>query len=470
VERLEKESIERTASSFAFFETDFDDGITDIFLEVLRQRQGKRLNELNLFSCPGNDNLVTVLQSIIALDLCSHVRLLGDRNRNLNYVQPTMDPFGYQIRLARNLSILSLGYLEFSHQDAISLKLGLDGNPHLEHLLLTDIKFQDGDHDASVQEIAQGLAGNNKLRVLSFTSCALTDHNLASLLRGVVSNPSLTTLRLFGNQCRDLSFNAIAQVLSSKNCKLTSLNMHQQFLSPRHQAQIREEGKFRIQTLNERWPATTVYRNKSLKHLVLAGNRLSDDDMQPLAMLVRRLASLESLDLDGNSITDAGVQLLADHATVPSRIRRLRLGGNLLSKQAQAAPALLKVLKQHPELHFVTPTIYWTVSKPLGDQIKDSLEQNRAGRVLLIAGQRKIALGMWPTVLARRNFVSAPFCGTKGLHNPNGIYYLLRNGPVLFNRHILSSEAWNKSQDRTTNKRKRELLYDDDKDPFKGMK
>ena len=475
VSRLKAERIEQSASSFAFFETEFDASIAETFLEVLQFRHGRRLTEVLFTSCPGNEHLTLVLQTIVDLDLCSWIKLYGDRNgNNTNYIQPTLEPFGSRMGLARNLHILNLKHLTILPRDAVTLKLGIAENNHLEKFLLTNIRFRE--EDTSIQELAQGLASNKNLRVISLISCAHADKNVALLLDSLESHPSLTTLQLFGNHCRDLSLAAMARLLATKDCKLTSLDMHNQCLNRRYRSQrveglgeqeenVEVDDAFRIQVFNESWPST-LYRNKSLKRLVLAGNRLSDDDMQPLAMLLRRLASLETLDLDNNSITDAGVQRLADHATVSSRLRVLRLTSNRIQGGA-AASAMLKLLKNHPELHRVTPTVLWTSLRPLGNHIKASMDQNGAGRVLLVDTERsKIALGVWPTVLARNCRAYYPSPSNINIRNhANSIFYLLRNGPVLLERPMVSQ----KTRDKTMNKRKREEVEGEEVDPFDAL-
>ena len=55
----------------------------------------------------------------------------------------------------------------------------------------------------------------------------------------------------------------------------------------------------RIEELLNGWERV---RNKTLNRLVLAGNKLVDDDMDHLAMLLRRLSCLDDLDLDSNPL------------------------------------------------------------------------------------------------------------------------------------------------------------------------
>jgi hypothetical protein len=418
VERLKKEKREQRATGFAFFEISFNDDITSTLLELwrfLHQHQRRRLGELSFFFCPENTNLTAILQAALALDLFSLIRIQGAK-RDLSQPTLTVESLGGQMKHARNLTTLNLSFLRLSRNAAAFLKLLLENNHCLERLLLSNLVLE----ESSLEELKQGLKYNTKLQVIALISCGLSDTDMALLLESLVSHPVLTTLRLFGNQCRSRSLHAMTRLLSSPQCKLQSLDMHHQF-PPSHFRHDNSEGKMRIQVLVEQWQGT--YRNNTLRRLVLSGDKLGDEDMKYLALLLRRLPCLEELDLEGNCITDCGLRELAQHSQVPSRLRILRLAENAFTHDA--APALLDLLQQHPELQCVTPSTYWKVSTPYGNDIRNYLEQNRAGRVLL-CGKSTIPLSVWPTVLAR--LTAKPFL--RG--SANGVYYLLRNGPVTF--------------------------------------
>jgi hypothetical protein len=420
VERLEEEKREPRATSFSFFEISFNDDITSALLELLRflhQHQRRRLGELTFYSCPGNTNLTAILQAVLALDLFSLIRIQGAK-RDPNYSQPTLtvESLGGQMKYARNLTTLNLSFLRLSRNAAAFLKLLLENNHSLEQLLLSNLVLEEG----SLEALKEGLKYNAKLKVIAFISCGLSDPDMALLLESLVSHPVLTTLRLFGNQCRSRSLHAMTRLLSSPQCKLQSLDMHHQF-PPSLSRNNNGEGKMRIQVMVKQWQGT--YRNNTLRRLVLSGDKLGDEDMKHLGLLLRRLPCLEELDLDGNCITDCGLRELAQHSQVPSRLRILRLEDNAFTHDA--APALLNLLQQHPELQCVTPSTYWRVFNPYGNDIRNYLDQNRAGRVLL-CGKSTIPPSLWPTVLAR--LTANPFLSG----GVNGVYYLLRNGPVIF--------------------------------------
>eukprot|EP00980_Cylindrotheca_fusiformis_P009667 scaffold2141_cov120-Cylindrotheca_fusiformis.AAC.2 len=448
VERLVKEKREPKATGFAFFEISFTDDITLAFLDLLRflhQHQRRRLGELIFFSCPGGANLSAILQASLALDLFSVIRIQGAK-RDPNYSQPalTVESLGGQIKHARNLTTLNLSFLRISSDTTEFLKMMLENNVHLERLMLSNIVFEENATGA----LCSGLTSNPKLKVIALVSCGLSDIDLALLLDSLLSHPALTTLRLFGNQCRSCSLLAMRRLLNSPRCKLQSLDMHHQF-SPSERRTEDSESTLDLRLLAEQWQGT--YRNRTLRRLVLSGDRLEDKDMKYMGMLLRRLPNLEELDLDGNHLTDCGLRELANHSQVPSRLRTLRLAENSFSHDA--APALLELLRQHPELQCVTPSTYWKVSTPHGNEIRNYLEQNRAGRVLLCR-KPTIPLSVWPTVLSKLTRHSI------GWGHYDGLYYLLRNGPVILepgksHARVLESKSNDKKRrrdaaDRTT--------------------
>jgi hypothetical protein len=205
---------------------------------------------------------------------------------------------------------------------------------------------------------------------------------------------------------------------------------------------VRTEGgdRMRIEELLNGWERI---QNKTLKRLVLAGNKLVDDDMDHLAMLLRRLSCLEELDLDSNRVTSNGLQIFAKH-NISSRLRVLRLSMNPLSTDTSSA--LVKILQVHPELHVVISNDFWRWTKQ-ETSIRHLMDINRAGRVLL-NDNKAIPLSVWPLVLARLNAC----WGRPG--GENGMYYLLRRGPVLLERSTTNSAQ----RSEPPRKRKRDSL------------
>jgi Ran GTPase-activating protein (RanGAP) involved in mRNA processing and transport len=428
LDRLQKEQREFNAGSLAFFEIEFDEVMALAVIDFLQSssQKGRRFGELTFYHCPGNRHVDKVLEVAVALDLFSNFYIQGRRAPNFRPL--SLDLFGLQnMKQARHLNKIRLSVLSLSREDAAALKSGLEnvgcrerGTPPLEHISLSNIRFQ---KDA-LAEICQGFRKNQSLLVVALICCGLADEEVAEVADSLASHPSLTMLRMSWNRCRNLGLQAFVRLLAGKGSKLQSLDIQHQHILRRG---VRTEGgdRMRIEELLNGWERI---RNKTLKRLVLAGNKLVDDDMDHLAMLLRRLSCLEELDLDSNRVTSNGLQIFAKH-NISSRLRVLRLSMNPLSTDTSSA--LVKILQVYPELHVVISNDFWRWTKQ-ETNIRHLMDINRAGRVLL-NDNKAIPLSVWPLVLARLNAC----WGRPG--GKNGMYYLLRRGPVLLERSITDS-------------------------------
>jgi hypothetical protein len=451
VKRLQREQQEMTAGSLAFFEIDFDEDIEEAAIAYLRScaRNRRRFVEFDLFLCPGNAHVHKVLETAVELDLFSKIYMKGTKHPE--YQQPSLNALlgrttTVTLPNVRNLAKLQFSFLTFHRQDALALRSCLEGsNSPLTELLLSNIQFLEG----ALVELSHGLRTNSSLQCLAMIGCALTDAEMGGILMdSLVAHPSLKCLRLFGNQCRAVSAQNLVRWLSRATCRLDNVGLPNQFLRniiPRGGggggggAFSEGEGdcRMRIEDFLQGWKRCC--RNKSLKRLVLSGNKLDDDDMGQLALLLRRLPCLEELDLDANQISNQGLQCFAQHDT-PSRLRILRLAqNNQLTKEA--SPTLVKILQVHPELHTVVISGVSWKSTPEKKELQHLLDVNRAGRVLL---SRPIPLSVWPLVFARLSRPRNPYGGYVNQrlsdNAKNGIYYLLRHGPILFERSMTSSD------------------------------
>ena len=426
LDRLKKEQQELNAGSLAFFEVDFDEGMALAVIDFLRcsSRSGRHFGELNFYHCPGNRHADKILEVAVALDLFSKFYIQGRRAPDFRPL--SLDLFGLQMKQSRCLRKVRLSVLSLSQEDASALKIGLEnstaktGNPHLEYFSLSNIHFQKN----SLNEICVGFRNNQSLEAVALVCCGLEDEEIAGVANSLASHPRLTELRLSWNQCRRLGLQALVRLLACKGSKLESLDLQHQCTRVRG-VRLNEGDRIRVDDFVEGWNRV---RNKTLKRLVLVGNRLVDDDMDSLSMLLRRLPCLEELDLDSNHFTSNGLHIFAKHK-IPSRLRVLRLAMNPLSTETSSA--LVKILEVHPELNVIASSDFWRWTAE-DSSIRHLMDINRAGRVLL-KDNDSIPLSVWPLVLARLN----PRWGRLG--GLNGMYYLLRRGPVLLNRSNVDS-------------------------------
>ena len=148
-----------------------------------------------------------------------------------------------------------------------------------------------------------------------------------------------------------------------------------------------------------------------------------------------------------------------------SLLRTLRLTNNPLS--GDASKVLLELLKTFPQLQVIQSNVEWEGTCEARD-IQHLMDINCAGRVLLLKGSSpspkgddhdkrsckgsRLALSMWPTVLARLTqrdrypnaFGSISYANKS---NANGVYYLLRHGPIFMETLAKDTQ---KSDDRAT--------------------
>jgi hypothetical protein len=453
------------ASSLAFFEVELDENIAEATIDYLRKakaRGQRRFGELNLFLCPGNIHLTQVIKVALELDLFSKVYIQGTNDPS--YAQPDLSVMGHHMSKTRNLCKLQMTFVTISRQDAVALKGGLGGMSRstttatptttptptttttsaacLEQLLLSNVSFQEG----ALEELCQAFRHNTSLETLALQSCGLTDSNMALVLQSLSLHPRLTTLRLFGNQCRAQGLHALLQWLSRADCQLEILDLHHQFIRRRNLEPA--TGNMRLEAfVRQGWPDDERAGNHSLRRLVLSGNKLVDDDMEHLSRLLRRLPCLEELDLDSNLITNQGLEVLTRQSSNSSRLRILRLSQNPAITPQEASTTLIRILRVHSELHIVTPIVAFLSHDTTREDVQHLLDINRAGRVLLLQ-QRRIPLSVWPSVLARLSNDQPTL--TRGRHsNKNGMYYLLRHGPVLMEQRVISTTTKNNTTDES---------------------
>ena len=150
------------------------------------------------------------------------------------------------------------------------------------------------------------------------------------------------------------------------------------------------------------------------------------------------------LNLDCNSI--GSVQNIVDriendrNCFISKSIRILGMGDNVISDNVMDNPkekaALLGLLKSVNSIYNLGNSYY-------DSDVEYALLINHAGRRIVEgsggdSGGRSLPLSVWPTILERACSKSPNSYD----HRPSGLYYLLRNGPVLFGRPDLGSTTF----------------------------
>lgn len=399
---------EDKTSSLAFFQIEFDDQVTTATIALFRHasQQGRRWNELNLFGCMGQVEIV--LQVCTALDLFAQITVKGI-TRDERISQQAVLSLGMAMKFNFSLHTLHLGHIALSREQSAALSDGLrtiTDEGQFKQLSMSRITFAED----AVAELASGLQSNSSIQTLAVTSCNLTDTQVAQLVQGVVNHSSLKVLRLFGNQGRAQALVALVKLLSST--KLESLDFH-------HQSWQQGGLQSQIKIL-----AAGLKGNQHIKRLNLSSNILVDEDLSSLSEILWTCPKLEELDLDLNNITNRGLETFSSQ-NIPGSLRRLRLSGNDFTREG--ATHLLKILQVNLELGFVDCHQFWVRSEKRRE-IQHFMDLNRSGRILL-RHSSATPIALWPVVLAKANTVFR----SNEERRADVIFHLLQ-GPALMER------------------------------------
>jgi hypothetical protein len=83
---------------------------------------------------------------------------------------------------------------------------GIETSQHvgcrLTALVLEGMRFVDNP-DNTIQEFCDGFPNNTTLERIEFQRCQLSDHHIAHLLDAFRAHPTLTSLNLAENHCRE---------------------------------------------------------------------------------------------------------------------------------------------------------------------------------------------------------------------------------------------------------------------------
>ena len=406
-----------------------------------------------------------------------------------------LDALGFKLRFSRRLRKLELINLPINHANACNLMYGIETNTEtgtgcrLDALIMEGVCFVEdeneegdehndgieeescrveeldpgnnnnhnndheetgvtpGDGTVVIKELCEGFTKNNSLKTIEITRCGLPDAQIALILDSLAHHPTLTSINLTENNCRNLGLEALDRILVSpdwmhqtssrkkKNsncdarnyCQIKSLDLSYQFTS--EETYGLEHIQLDILTRNCITSKADIRIYPNLRKLVLQGNQIVDSDMEHLAFLVRhRFPRLEELDLRFNEISVAGLEIFANHSdpnntatsfmafnntesagefhdgtamntnhatrTIyrdhfpppSSRLRTIRLTNNPLVMDDHTSIVILKLIEIYPELTQIQSNLEWEDQTPVSNYIQHLFDINRAGRVLLLAG------------------------------------------------------------------------------------
>lgn len=300
-------------------------------------------------------------------------------------------------RIARmpNLRRLSIHHKTTSPSSLSFLLQNLGHLHNLEEFRLDGSSLAEYDLNCLIHSLSSGNTPQ-KLQLLSFKSCLLSDESVARLVNAICRNKDclrcLKTLDFSINHCYEHGMVALAELLISSHCQLEQLNLICQL--PRTGTMLSVE------------PLSQALRlNTSLRSLRLSGNAIQERSM------IHSLAynrGLEYLDWCGNSLKEDGLRELGTALSFNRTLRSLNLKSNKFDSLDS-----LDVSQNDTMFH-------------LGHNCRDTKAQeiafwcrlNTAGRHFVRDNPN--AQGLWPFVIEHCNL------------DLDAIHFFIRNTPVLW--------------------------------------
>lgn len=401
----QESNVDEPIAALEVRETVLDDTVINAIVDLL---QARSVTTVQLDDCGAYMHSAAIRMA----------RALGSV-RNVRLTEPTFLSHDFLDSLlvsATNLKSLSIqDRLDCRQTEALAK--GLRKNKTVEILDLSRSRLD------SFSILASGLKGNTTLKVLKLRSLGLNDTNVEDLLDAVKGHPSLHTLDLSFNHCRQLD-EVASLIRNSSSLVHLSLGYQNLWQSPKI-----DITKF----------CRSLRRNQSIKTLSLARNKLTDSDILLLTTALACNNTLEMLDLRENSISDKGVCILANTLKNSTSIRRVSLVKNPFRKEG--AIELLNAVQTNYNLFQVD------VNDNMYEchKIRFETALNKGGRRAL---HEHLPLSLWPLVLERVNrldfddsevtMVGFSFDLEVTSYQLDVLHFLLR-GPALFEGAVCST-------------------------------
>ncbi|XP_061133479.1 NACHT, LRR and PYD domains-containing protein 12-like isoform X1 [Syngnathus typhle] len=218
------------------------------------------------------------------------------------------------------LQVLRLRRCKLSKKSCEALASVLISSRTLMHL---DLSFNDLYNDG-LEALAAGLAKPQcTLQVLRLWGCKLRKKSCEALASVLSSSRTLRHLDLNGNDLSDDGLEALAAGLAKPQCTLQVLWLYRCQLSKKSCEAL----------------ASVLSSSRTLRHLDLNGNDLSDDGLEALAAgLAKPQCTLQVLWLERCNIGTRGcVSLAKALQSNPSHLQQLNLGDNDIGEEGKRA-------------------------------------------------------------------------------------------------------------------------------------
>lgn len=355
------------------------------------EQQNNELREVILHNCEGGERLEQLI--VLLMEKNSSLTIRYDKQRKLpthvarglqkgaEQIDDNVDNDSY-CRL-RSLTLkgmtitpLTANYLQMTLPLLSNLEeLTIRGNFTLVELDSKKASIAGQMHSKMVrvvESLHHTLCNLPQLKHLDLQGCHLPDEFLADILEAVYPE-SIQTLKLNGNMAHEESQHVLYQILSHRHCQLRHLDLSWQRLPhARRNHSILDLGML---------SNVLADRNTSLKTLNLSENRLLDEDIAQLAVVLSRHPNLRRVSLQDCRITDRGMIALAH--TLPKcseNLKNVYLDGKQKIRDA--------VLVRKTIFQSLLRNVYLReLALPYNIQSKSTawaLELNRAGRRVLL--------------------------------------------------------------------------------------
>mmetsp|Transcript_16289 Transcript_16289/g.29207 ORF Transcript_16289/g.29207 Transcript_16289/m.29207 type:complete len:466 (-) Transcript_16289:1396-2793(-) len=327
--------------------------------------------------------------------------------------------------------------------DVLALQTNMSLNPELKHLEISEVNLSVSAREANLMPpLARGVASSKSLEVLELSyctldvesihclstdglkenqslvslflpGCELEDDAVATLvMEGLSNHSTLKNLKLFRNHCGEAGAAALTKLLepNNKSVILETLDLSYQ--------QFERANKLNVELL-----ATSLGRNRTLKHLTLSFNKLNDSDAEALAEGLKENKSLTEIDLRANNIRDKGASALAEGVVSQSpTLEKFCMYGNPLGDNGAAA--LLAAIRQNSRIQVMNMDYNLSVY----DEIQYYAYLNQVGRRLLEVDDLNPAL--WTVIIQRAQRTSLE---TRGVCTAADLIFPFVRDPSVFN-------------------------------------
>jgi Leucine-rich repeat (LRR) protein len=288
--------------------------VQQALMEFLQDHPG--MDEIVLQNCSGN-HLKTLIFGILHSSPKA-LTIRYDKQQNM----PSEIACGLVQGMQTRIQKLNLRGITLTPAVMEALQLALPENfPCLEELSVKgNILLQDVDQGVSIlgslddsssyysiedtsNRFTSLLLELPNLTCLELEYCHLEDSQLALLLNAALSSSDIHTIKLRGNQCQGKTMSVLGRHLVCNSCTLETLDLTWQRLPVNESSSSGRIGKkksvYQANTAFEGVPllAKALTKNSSLRNLILSENKLSDMDMDILALSLEVNKTLERLEL-----------------------------------------------------------------------------------------------------------------------------------------------------------------------------